>query len=111
MSETGNFKPRRAWRQAKGAVFAVACAATALLAVIVLGVLLVDIVHDGWGRLSWQFLDNFPSRKAEKAGIKAALMGSLWILGLTGLMSVPLGIAAAWLVNAERFKDKVALSK
>ena len=89
------FRPRRRWRQAKATAFAVMCGLMAALGVAVLAVLLGDIVHDGFGRLSWQFFDNFPSRKAEKSGIKAALMGSLWLLGLTTAIAVPLGIGAA----------------
>ena len=38
-----------------------------------LAVLLFDIASDGLGRLSWQFLTSFPSRRPEAAGIYAAL--------------------------------------
>ena len=89
------FRPRRRWRQAKATAFALMCGVMAAVGVAVLLVLLGDIVHDGIGRLSWDFLSNFPSRKAEKSGIKAALMGSLWLLGLTTALAVPLGIGAA----------------
>ena len=71
------FRPRKGLRRVKGWLFAGACGMTAALAIGFLAMLLVDIVHDGWPKLSWQFLDNFPSRKAEKAGIKAALFGSV----------------------------------
>lgn len=89
------FRPRKGLRRVKGWLFAGACGMTAVAAIGFLVLLLVDIVHDGWPKLSWQFLDSFPSRKAEKAGIKAALFGSVWLLGLTALMAIPLGIAAA----------------
>ncbi|MFB6098654.1 MAG: phosphate ABC transporter, permease protein PstA, partial [Salinibacter sp.] len=36
-----------------------------------------------------------PSRNPEEAGIKSALVGTLWLMGLTALFSVPLGVASA----------------
>lgn len=57
-------------------------------------ILIIDVVYDGGGRLSWQFLSNFPSRMAEKAGILSALVGTVWIMGLTALFAIPLGIGA-----------------
>ena len=66
-----------------------------LLALIALGALLYDVAHDGLGRLSWQFLASFPSRRPEEAGILAALAGSLFVISLTALMAVPVGISAA----------------
>jgi phosphate transport system permease protein len=65
------------------------------LALATLGTLLYDVFSDGWGRLDGQFLTSFPSRRAEQAGIYPALVGSLYIMGLTALLAVPLGIAAA----------------
>ena len=61
----------------------------------VLAVLLVDVARDGLGRLSWQFLSSFPSRRAESAGIFAALVGSLYVITLTALIAIPLGAASA----------------
>ncbi len=58
-------------------------------------VLLTDIVRDGLPRLDWQFLTSFPSRKPQKAGILAAIVGTLWVMGLIGLIAIPLGICAA----------------
>jgi phosphate transport system permease protein len=65
------------------------------LALLSLGALLVDVAIDGAGRLSWQFLTSYPSRRASAAGILPALVGSFYVLTLTGLMAVPLGVAAA----------------
>lgn len=66
-----------------------------LLALIALGALLYDVARDGLGRLSWQFLTSYPSRRPEDAGILAALVGSLFVISLTALMAVPVGIGAA----------------
>jgi phosphate transport system permease protein len=65
------------------------------LALMALGALLYDILSDGAGRLSWQFLTSPPSSRASQAGLYPALVGSIWIMALTALLAVPLGIAAA----------------
>jgi phosphate transport system permease protein len=73
--------------------------AFALLAVALpLGLLLLllgELVKDGVERLSWQFLTSYPSRRAELAGILPALTGSLWLISLTALMTLPVGVGAA----------------
>jgi len=65
-----------------------------LLGLIVLSVLLWDVVQGGLPRLNWQFITSFPSRKPEEAGILSALVGSLWLLGLTALIAFPMGVGA-----------------
>ena len=54
-----------------------------LLALAALAALLYDVVRDGLGRLSWQFLTSYPSRRAAEAGILPALVGSIYVIGLT----------------------------
>jgi len=55
-----------------------------------------------------EFLTSFPSRFAEKAGIKAALFGSLWVMALTGLISLPVGIASAIYLEDYSRKGRLA---
>jgi phosphate transport system permease protein len=78
-----------------GVVFAGLCIGATLVGVVSLAVLLVDVAIDGVPRLSWEFLTSFASRIPEQAGIKAAVVGSVWILGLTALISFPISVAAA----------------
>jgi phosphate transport system permease protein len=75
----------------------VAAAGMAALAfgLITLGVLLADVLADGLTRLSWSFLTSYPSRRPEDAGIYPALAGSVFLIGLTALLAIPVGIAAA----------------
>jgi phosphate transport system permease protein len=82
-------------RRLKGAAFAWMCGLATLVGVVALGVLLVDVLVDGLGRLNVSFLTSFASRFPERAGVKAALAGSAWILGLTALISFPISVAAA----------------
>ncbi|MFT4697926.1 MAG: phosphate transport system permease protein [Glaciecola sp.] len=65
-----------------------------LIGLILLFVFIGDILIDGISRIDWKFLTDLPSRKAEKSGIYTALMGSIWILLLTTLISFPMGVAA-----------------
>ena len=80
-----------------------------LLALTALGALIYDVAHDGLDRLSWQFLTSYPSRRAEEAGILAALAGSLFVISLTGLIAIPIGIGAA--IYLEEYGGRGRLSR
>jgi phosphate transport system permease protein len=81
-----------------GVVFAAVCGLATLVGVVALAVLLVDVALDGLPWLDAQFLSSFASRIPERAGIKAALFGTIWIVSLTALFSFPLAVGAAiWL--------------
>ena len=66
-----------------------------LLALAALAALIVDVVSDGAGRLSWDFINGYPSRRASQAGIFPALAGSIFVILLTAMMALPIGVAAA----------------
>ncbi len=66
-----------------------------LAALAALGALIADVWHDGIGRLSYDFITRFPSRRAADAGIWHALSGSVIVILVTALLSVPVGVAAA----------------
>ncbi len=73
---------------------------------IVLGVLLTLLIRisiDAWGWVDWQFINSYPSRKPELSGIKAALLGSLWVIGFTALISIPIGVSSA--IYLEEFAE------
>lgn len=75
-----------------------------LLGLLVLAILLADILRDGLGRLSWDFLAGLPSRRAEDAGIFPALAGTVWVIGVTTVLAVPIGIGAA--IYLEEYGDR-----
>ena len=66
-----------------------------LVGLVVLSILIIDLLRDGWKSLDYQFLTSFPSRRAESAGILVAWIGSILVAIVTALTAVPLGIAAA----------------
>jgi len=85
----------RSARGFKDRAFGHVCFGAALLGVLLLAILLFGVARDGLGRLSWDFITSFPSRFPDQAGIKAALFGSIWIIGLTAVIAIPIGVAAA----------------
>jgi phosphate transport system permease protein len=93
---TADFRTSTSARRAVDGVFAVLVFGATIIGLIVLAALVVDIAIDGLPRLSWQFISSYPSQiLPQTAGIYPALIGSLWLLVLTGLISVPLGMGAA----------------
>jgi len=64
-------------------------------ALLVLAVLFLDLVRDGAPKLNWDFLNSFPSRKAERAGILSAWVGTSLIMLTTAAITMPVGVAAA----------------
>ena len=75
-----------------------------LLAVVTLIVLIVDTFITGRPRLNWDLVKNMPSARPQRAGIQSAIWGSIWVVGTTALISLPLGIGAA--IYLEEFSDR-----
>lgn len=72
------------------------CRLGALIPLAMLAWLLARVAADGVGRLSLSFLTDPPSQlDAGAAGIGPALMGTLWLVGLTAIVALPVGIGAA----------------
>jgi phosphate transport system permease protein len=66
-----------------------------LIALAALGALIWDVLSDGAGRLSWDFITSFSSRRPAQAGIWHALTGSILVILVTAVLAVPIGVAAA----------------
>ncbi|MCC5611559.1 phosphate ABC transporter permease PstA [Nostoc sp. CHAB 5834] len=75
-------------------VFAIATWVATSFALLVLVILLIDVLTDGLGRLNWSFITSFSSRRASSAGVLAPLVGTIWLLVITALISFPLGVGA-----------------
>ncbi len=90
-----NFNPRTGTRHKTASFFMVLTFLATIIGMIVLAVLLVDIAIDGIPRLNLEFLTSLRSSTPETAGIYAGLIGSVWLICLTALIAVPLGIGAA----------------
>lgn len=70
----------------------------------VLGILLYRIISQGAGYLDFQFLQSLPSRKPEQAGVKTALVGTIWLIGVVAPASLILGVGTA--IYLEEYANK-----
>lgn len=102
------FRRRKELRKALGSTVYVVFLAAVLVSVLGLVVLLVDIITGGLPWLSPGLILNYPSRHPEQAGLWPALIGTLWLMGLTAAFSVPVGVGAA--VYLEEYAPKNRLT-
>ncbi|WP_243386319.1 phosphate ABC transporter permease PstA [Bacillus kexueae] len=75
-------------------------------ALVVLAVLLYRIFTQGISYINLDFFTNFASRKPEASGIKAALFGSLWLMGVVIPVSLILGVGTAIYLEEYAKKNK-----
>lgn len=83
---------RRARRSEKR--FALLGLSVLSLTMLVLLTLIIDFMVDGLGRIDYDFLTSFPSRRPNDAGILSAWVGSVLVMIVTAALAVPLGVAA-----------------
>ncbi|MBD7935848.1 MULTISPECIES: phosphate ABC transporter permease PstA [Cytobacillus] len=76
------------------------------LALVVLAILLYRIITQGIGYLDWQFLQSLPSRNPEQAGIKTALIGTIWLMGVVAPVTLILGVGTAIYLEEYASKNK-----
>jgi phosphate transport system permease protein len=93
--QTTEFNERVAVRKRTGLVVSSLLFVATFFGIVVLVTLLVDVVVTGAPWLSGTFLTSYPSRFPAEAGVKSALVGSLWMIALTALLAVPVGVASA----------------
>jgi phosphate transport system permease protein len=82
-------------RRKADAAFPFLAGLATLLGLVALIVLLADVTLDGARYLSGHFFTNFASRFPERAGIRASLFGTAWVIGLTAILSFPVSVGAA----------------
>ncbi|MCF6137919.1 phosphate ABC transporter permease PstA [Pseudalkalibacillus berkeleyi] len=80
-----------------------------LFGLVVLGILIYRIVTQGIGYITPEFFMNFASRFPEKAGIKAAIVGTLWVMAVTAPVSFILGVGTA--IYLEEYAPKNKFTK
>lgn len=97
------------YRKIKTSFLKALCILSTCIALSFLVLLLYNILRDGLHYLSWDFIKNFPSRFPDKAGIQSALWGSIWLIIITSLVAIPVGICAS--IYMEEFARKNWLSR
>jgi phosphate transport system permease protein len=73
------------------------------ISILLLAVLLFDVARDGIDRVTPDFLTSYPSSFAKNAGVRAALLGTVWLMAVVTLFIVPVGVATA--VYLEEYAD------
>lgn len=75
-------------------LFAIVGLLALMVGLVTLCILFIDLVLDGYPKFTLDFLTQFPSRHAERAGILSAWVGSVLVMLVTFFTAVPLGVAA-----------------
>lgn len=85
-------------------IFVVGFALAVVVGILGLAALLFDVLIDGLPFLNINFLSSYASRKAENSGILAPLAGTIWIVGMTAILTIPIGVGTA--IYLEEFASK-----
>lgn len=82
-------------RLIKNKIFAMIFLIATLTGLFVLAILLYRIFTQGIGYINWDFLTSYASRRPADAGIKAAIYGTIWMMGVTAPIAFTLGVGTA----------------
>jgi phosphate transport system permease protein len=89
------FEPALMRRKLTGTIFYGACMLAIGIVLLALFLLLLDVLTRGLPWLDQQFVTGVPSRRPANAGILPALVGSLEIGIIVGVLTFPIGVGAA----------------
>jgi phosphate transport system permease protein len=91
-------------QRVKDLLFRIAMLSCLAIAVITLVVILGQVAIEGVGSISAGFFTNYASSFPEDAGIRAGLLGTVWVMGVCAAFIVPVGVASA--VYLEEYADR-----
>jgi phosphate transport system permease protein len=74
--------------------------------IVTLVILLVSVISEGAPRLNQDLIFHFASSNPEIAGAQSAIMGTIWVVGLTAIITVPLGVGAAIYLEEYASQDR-----
>ena len=95
-NNTAIFDDQLQRRERIGKIFEYVFLIGLLLGLFVLALLILNILHDGLGRLLTPgFLTETPSRFPDRGGIRPAIIGSLYLGLIVIVVAVPIGVGAA----------------
>ncbi len=75
-----------------------------LIGFVTLIILLITVASDGLGKLSWDFITSFPSSLPSRAGIQSPIVGTIYLMILVALITIPIGVGAA--LYLEEYADR-----
>ncbi|MBT7833189.1 MAG: phosphate ABC transporter permease PstA [Chloroflexi bacterium] len=90
-------------------IFVVGFGLAVIIGILGLAALLFDVLVDGLPFMNINFLTSYASRKAEHSGILAPLAGTIWIVGMTALFTIPIGVGTA--IYLEEFASKNRINR
>ena len=105
----GPFERRLRVREFAAAAAHIVFLLAVMVGIVGLVILLAQVLIDGLPWVSKNLLFNYPSRHTEEAGLRAAIFGTLWLMGLTAAFTVPVGIGAAIYLEEYAPKNKLTL--
>ena len=91
-------------RSPRSMIFVILLWLAMFIAMTVLLVLIVTTLIQGASRLDLRLFTEYPASSPQRAGARPAILGSIWVIGTTAVLAIPLGVAAA--VQLEEFADK-----
>ena len=80
-----------------------------LTLIVPVGIILATLIVKSEGTFSWAFFSEFPRNSMTEGGIFPALVGTLWLVAVALLASVPLGVAAA--IYLSEYAEDTALTR
>lgn len=88
--------------------FRIVCITIAAVSVLILVCLLASILMQGLPNLTWTLLTKGPEPEASEAGIYPAIFGTLWVCLICALLTLPIGIASAILLEEYKPRNRFA---
>jgi phosphate transport system permease protein len=88
----------------KSGLFKAALLFSLAIGFVTLTLLLVDVARDGLGHLSWDFVTSFPSSLPSRAGIQSPIVGTICLMIIVAVVTIPVGVGAA--IYLEEYADK-----
>jgi phosphate transport system permease protein len=82
---------------------------SAVFGVVALALLIIDVLSRGLSWLDWDFMTSFASRIPANAGIKAAFVGTLWMMSITAPLTFIIGVSTA--IYLEEYAKDTRLSR
>lgn len=97
-------KVRGGENSARSILFLVVLWLSLFVSFAVLLTLIITTLINGGDRLDSRLFTEFPSSSPDRAGLRPAILGSIWVIGVTAVLTIPLGVAAA--IHLEEFADR-----
>jgi len=74
--------------------------------VLVIAYIVFDILKNGLPAISWKFLSGYPRRSGSEGGIFPAIVGTFYLVTVTIIIALPLGMAAAIYLSEYAKQDR-----